>query len=67
MKIENGIPITSWGSRTKYPFADMEVGDSFATDEKRVRAAVHTWSLKHGREFVTRKQTDGTIRVWRTA
>lgn len=65
MKIEKNIPIPG-----RYPFEQMEVGDSFAipTSIKRqtVSVAARRYGDKHNKTFVTRKMPDGTIRCWRT-
>jgi hypothetical protein len=64
MKIEKGIPMPH-----AYPFAQMEVGDSFVlpTNIKRVTAwiAAKRYADKHNVEFATRTTEDGSIRLWR--
>ena len=66
MKIDKNIPLP-----TRWPFKQMEVGDSFAipTDMKRHTVAVSAmrYGKKHGMKFTTRKMPDGTFRCWRTA
>jgi hypothetical protein len=66
MKIEKSIPIPS-----RYPFGQMEVGDSFVIppEMNRSTVAVYAWryAQQHGRKFTTRKMPDGTYRCWRTA
>lgn len=76
MKIEKGIamPAPTWrgGPRNpKYPFRDMEVGDSFlvATKQDRERAKATLWyftrsNIGKGRKFASRKVDDG-YRIWR--
>ena len=55
---------------TKYPFAEMEVGDSFALIKslETVRQAARNWSLSTGSSFrfSLRKTPDG-FRCWRVA
>jgi hypothetical protein len=70
--IERDVPIPSskrGERRNRYPFADMNVGDSFAVDgglAQSVKAAASNRTAKHGGKFVTR--LDGNrIRCWRTA
>ena len=66
MKIEKNIPLPS-----KYPFADMEIGDSFAVPPHIKRTAVSVSALrygdKHGMQFTVRLMPDRTLRCWRTA
>lgn len=67
VKIDKGIPVpTETRVRaSKYPLAEMEVGDSFFT-EKDIKGMISRFAAKHnGKKFVTRKEGDG-IRVWRT-
>ncbi len=63
-KIERGIAVPT---KSKYPFADMEVGDSFMFNGPRVRiaAAAHTARRKFNRKFIVRAYGSG-FRVWRT-
>lgn len=65
MKVESGIPIPK-----KFPFDEMQVGDSFAIppEVKRgtVRIAAMRYGDKHGMTFVTKKMPDGSYRCWRT-
>lgn len=77
--IETGVPIpkVSKPTRVKYPWADMEIGNSFLVecepDEATARRAsvvssASAWARRHapGRKFSVRS-VDGGIRVWRTA
>lgn len=64
-KIEKGIPLPE---KTKYPFEDMEVGDSFFDDtssEAKIRGAAGLAS-QHGHKFKVTKTPDG-YRCWRIA
>jgi hypothetical protein len=67
--IDKGVPVpASKHTRpNRYPFADMEVGDSFAVDgglAQSVKAAASNRAAKYGGRFVTR--LDGNrIRCWR--
>jgi hypothetical protein len=70
MEIEKGveIPEATRGRRCKYPFRQMEVGDSFLIEDeeqyKKVRSAASTWGKKNGVVFTTQVSEEG-LRVWR--
>tara|TARA_Y100000310_G_scaffold159156_1_gene158696 strand:- start:509 stop:736 length:228 start_codon:yes stop_codon:yes gene_type:complete len=54
----------SQGSR-KYPWAEMEIGDSiFVTGVKGVKATALSYGNRHGIRFSTRREKNG-VRVWR--
>ena len=60
------------GPNPKYPFHEMEVGDSFfITAEQfpnRVREAAKQHGRKYGKRFVLRtNKEDGSARIWRVA
>ena len=59
VEIEKGIPIPP--KRGRYPWNNMEVGDSFFAIE---RVAASWASRRHGRRFSMRREGDGW-RVWR--
>ena len=66
-KIEKGILIPPPVRRTKYPFGQMEVGDSvFIADDGggRVIAAACEYGKRHNKKFSCRT-VDGGVRVWR--
>lgn len=69
--LEKDVSIPSQrNGRARYPFADMEIGDSFvapAEENKGVRSAAHSYSKRHGKTFTCHRQVDGTVRVWRVA
>lgn len=73
IRIDKNIPIPPKvyrGRPSRYPFADMAIGDSFATEH--THASKISPSCAHatktlGFKFSVRKQADGTIRVWRIA
>lgn len=69
MKIETGVPIAKKGAGrpSKYPFAQMKVGESFACDEPvlRLRQAASQASHRKGMKFTVRAEGTGA-RVWRT-
>jgi len=72
IKIEKGVPLPASGAGrpSKYPWGDMEVGDSFFAEAKP--ESMHTQAAfagrKYGRRFTTRKRTENGVagvRVWR--
>ena len=63
--IEKGIPFPARGS--KYPFADMEVGDSFLAPDTKIASvynAAHAYAHKHKVSLRVRATPEG-VRVWR--
>ena len=75
-KIEKGIQLTPSQTNQKYPFFEMEVGDSFIisdvyTSEEMNRCgnASRSWAKQrgNGRKFALRKTDKNEIRIWRTA
>ena len=74
-KIEHGVPMpesVGKGWRTKYPFGQMDVGDSFLVknvdnDTTKVRAAMSYYGTRNDKKFATRTVNEGgDVRVWRT-
>lgn len=67
--IEKNIPAPD--SRSKYPFPQMEVGDSFFVPGNeivgsRVSVAMNYYKKKNPKKsFISRKSADG-MRIWRT-
>jgi hypothetical protein len=78
-EVEKGVPIPKQRARreggTKYPFAEMEVGDSFAVGfvSEKVLTAIRQASVRFvkerhpDRKFSFRKLEDGSYRCWRVA
>ncbi len=68
VKIDKGIPMPPCNRAGKYPWKEMEVGDSFLMDGDPVYAAntANKAGRKHGRKFSSRKTREG-MRVWRVA
>lgn len=64
MKVEKNIPMPN-----SYPFAQMEVGDSFVIPHSASRAsfyiAAKRFAAESGMKFATRKLPDGILRCWR--
>lgn len=69
-EIEDGVEIPQnigRSSRRKYPFPDMEVGQSFfvpGVKTQAVNGPMQRWKMVLGRRFTIRKM-DGGVRVWR--
>lgn len=73
-KIEKGHPMPEFksGAQNKYPWAQMEVGDSFfvpgSTAQKMRSAASHQAKRHPPKRYICRKEVvDGVqgVRVWR--
>lgn len=69
--IEKNVPIEEKrGRKPKYPFDQMEIGDSFLVidrkDKNIVRAAAHMYGRKNTITFKTQTVEQG-VRVWRIA
>lgn len=68
MKVDKHVPIP-----TKFPFAKMKVGDSFAVPSNVKRPAVTVAAMRYGRKHdmkFTVRQTDAkgaAFRCWRIA
>lgn len=64
MKVEKNVPLPS-----KWPFKDMQVGDSFAVPEgvgrTTVSIAAMRYGRKHGGKFTVRMVADRSLRCWR--
>ena len=68
-KVEKGIPIPTRKSQRwkRYPFPEMEVGDSFLVsreDGYKAQSAAHEYGSRCGVKFCTRRLEIG-LRVWR--
>lgn len=66
--IEKGIPIPPKSRRSKYPWEQMEIGDSFQVEGQKSVGFPKAF-LEKGWEFERRTyQENGTdfVRVWRT-
>lgn len=69
--IDKGIQMpeyVEYDTSRKYPFADMEVGDSFLVTSEKLIRVVHSRASQVGRKrgwkFIVRK-VEGGSRVWR--
>lgn len=75
MKIEKNVPIPQRGlfhqRQSKYPFRNMEVGDSVYYAERAEAKLALASAYKHGRDkewaFTGRFDPTGGCRIWRTA
>lgn len=71
-KIERGVLMPSRRStESKYPFLELEIGDSFfvpedANKDNNIRASAHSVGFRNSKKFSVRK-VDGGFRVWRTS
>ena len=68
MKIEKGIPITprkSAGRKSKYPWGEMEVGDSFFVPGAKT-APIRPQKLHEAGMKFTSRSVEGGFRIWRT-
>ena len=66
--IEKNVPIPeNRGRLSKYPFGEMELGDSFVVEKEKmntIRTNCSTYGKSHKKKFVVRKDGD-KIRCWR--
>lgn len=65
VEVESGVPLPV--ERRRYPYAQMQVGDSFVVRSVSLQVvcnANYRTGKKLGRKFVARKVEDG-VRVWR--
>lgn len=66
--IENDVPLPAdAGTRQKYPFGALEVGDSFfvaGVKSKQISGTAAQYSRRHGIKLIVRTEGDG-VRVWR--
>ena len=75
--LEKGVPISrpkSSKEQKKYPFKEMQVGDSFLTEKysakamRKINTAAYHYRDKHTEpkpKFAIRKTEDGMMRIWR--
>lgn len=74
-EIEKGIPLPTNTRNSKYPYKDMQVGDSFLIPAhpedvpqwlKSIRNSMFAAGKRHGIKL-TAAAADGGVRVWRKA
>jgi hypothetical protein len=63
IEIENGIPMPS-KRRKKYPFAELEVGQSFVAEDVKITCICASFKNYRPKQF-TARTIDGGVRVWR--
>lgn len=66
IKIEKGISIPT--GKNKYPFAEMQVGESFAVPlsmKNNVRTNLNQFKLRHKDFSFATRANDKEVRVWR--
>ena len=65
-RIDKDVPLPA-----RYPFADMQVGDSFAVPPTIKRSSINVAAMrygrKHGMKFTVRLTADRSFRCWRIA
>ena len=70
MKIETNVPMPKATRSTKYPFRDMNVGESVFFDnepngsQSNPAISAHMLSKRNDFKFATRKENGG-VRIWR--
>lgn len=68
MQVDKNIPLpNAKTSGNKYPWRQMEVGDSFLVQNREhanVCSVAANAGKRYGMKFATRKEADG-VRVWR--
>lgn len=68
-EVEKGVPLTKAATTTKYPWAEMEPGDSFFVegggDRRSVVSSVASARGRRTGEKYTIRKVDGGFRVWR--
>jgi hypothetical protein len=73
IKIEKGIPMTGLArafGESRYPFRDMEVGDSFRIpdgEHRNARNAAYLHGIRNNCKFSCRRVGADGYRIWRTA
>jgi hypothetical protein len=65
IKIEKNIPAPNHKKGTQWPFALMNVGDSFLGTQS-ARTASFVWAKKHNHKFASKRE-NGLVRIWRIA
>lgn len=70
-ELEDDVPLPPKAAQERYPWSQMEVGQSFMVESddpkkamERVRGAASNRARKHGETFALRT-VEGGVRVWR--
>lgn len=61
-KTQKDVPVPP--AKTKYPFSEMQVGDSIVVPNVNCTCAAYAYGRKHKQKFRTRAQGDW-YRIWR--
>jgi len=66
VEIRNDVPMPT--TRSRWPWASMQVGESVGSDKKSVQSSAWAYAKKHGGAFRSGKDPEGkyAVRVWRT-
>lgn len=70
-KIEKNVPVPStlYTKTPKWPFREMEIGDSFvvpSNEVKNARSSAYQLHIRTGMKFIIRlNRTNGEYRCWR--
>jgi hypothetical protein len=64
MNLERGVSLRDGrgAGRYKYPWAQMQIGDSFRADvpADTLRASAHRYAKRHGVRFIVRTEGEGS-------
>lgn len=67
-RIERRVPAPQVRERNHYPIRHMAIGDSFVIPKDRVPGGpINGIAARYGMKISTRRQADGSVRVWRVA
>lgn len=66
VEIEDGYPIPTKWIKQKWPWRELEIGQSFHCTVPHSHQMCYDWSKKTGKKFIARGEGDG-YRVWRIA
>lgn len=67
VQIEKGIEVPRPIRQGRYPWAQMEVGDSFLIAGKEALGSVYNANKAHKPKHYIARKTEGGVRVWRDA
>lgn len=68
IKVEKDVPIPAGDNRSKYPFAELEIGDSFTVEKSKYSSLRNLASYRknrYGETYVVKVEGE-KVRVWRT-
>ena len=67
LEVEKSVPLPE--AKKRYPYASMDIGDSFFVDAGKLQVvcnANYRASKRLGMQFIARKEVEG-VRVWRVS